>query len=254
MEIAYQLYTSRKSLPLTAQFAFLKSIGYQNLELWPGAYLDAPKEFRKKMDDAGLAAPSILIADPGENDDIGFFIENVKTLGGRLIVRPGLPPSRRPTHPDGWKLLADRLSRDAERAHDAGLKFAWHNHDFEFTPLQDGLRPIDLMVEYSSPSVQLELDCGWVFQAGGDPLTELRRFGSRVISVHAKDAAPLGTTAEDGWVAHGDGVIDWDAIWPELKLNAVEFAVVEHDEPADWEYVARRSFESISGLMKKFAI
>ena len=248
MDIAYQLYTSRKALPLVGQFPFLKSVGYDHIEVWPGAYQDDPKAFRAALDDAGLDAPSVLIPDPGEADDLKQYIGSAQLLGARMIVRPGLPPHRRPTEPDGWKRLGERLSREATIAEGEGLKLAWHNHDFEFQPLTDGSRPIDLMVGNSSPNVRLELDCGWVFQAGGDIETELKRFAPRIIAIHAKDAAPLGTTAEDGWVANGDGVIDWPGLVPTILSTGAELAVVEHDEPADWQYVAKRSYESLAKL------
>ncbi|BCP51501.1 xylose isomerase [Kaistia sp. 32K] len=248
MEIAYQLYTSRKALPLTGQFPFLKSIGYDHIEVWPGAYKEDPKGFRRALDEAGLDAPSVFIADPGEADDLQEWIAAAQILGGKTIVRPGLAPANRPAEADGWKRLAERLSKEAEIARAAGLNFAWHNHDFEFQPLADGSRPIDLIVGHSDPLVRLELDCGWVFQAGGDIETELKRFADRIIAIHAKDAAPLGTVEEDGWLAHGDGVIDWVALLPAIEASNAKLAVVEHDEPADWEYVAKRSYESLAQL------
>jgi sugar phosphate isomerase/epimerase len=248
VKIAYQLYTSRNALQLTAQFPFLKSLGYDHIEAWPGAYMDSPSEFRRALDDAGLDAPSVLIPDPSDADDLKKFIDVAHVLGAGIIVRPGLPPHRRPTEQDGWKRLAERLSREAAIAEGEQLQFAWHNHDFEFVPLQDGTRPIDLLVANSSPNLCLELDCGWVFQAGADLKAELERFASRIIAIHAKDAAPLGTKEEDGWVAHGDGVIDWHALLPTILSTGAVLAVVEHDEPSDWRYVAKRSYDSLAEL------
>lgn len=248
MDIGYQLYTSRKALPLTEQFPFLKSVGYDHIEVWPGAYRDDPKGFRRALDDAGLDVPSVLIPDPGDADDLGYWIGMAHVLGGKMIVRPGLSPERRPTDAAGWQRLADRLSREARIAETAGLKFAWHNHDFEFIALKDGSRPIDHLMQGSDPGVRLELDCGWVFQAGGDIESELRRFKGRIISIHAKDAAPLGTVEEDGWVAVGDGVIDWEALRPAIEASGAVLAVVEHDEPSDWQHVAKRSYETLARL------
>lgn len=248
MDIAYQLYTSRKALPLTGQFGFLKGIGYDHIEVWPGAYLADPGGFRRAMDDAGLDAPSVMIPDPTEHDDIDEFIAVAHLLGAKMIVRPGLMPERRPADQDGWKRIAARLSDDARKAERAGLDFAWHNHDFEFVALADGVRPIDLLMAHSDPLVRLELDCGWVFQAGGDIEAELKRFAGRIVAIHAKDAAPLGTVAEDGWTALGDGVIDWAGLLPAINATGATLAVVEHDEPADWQYVASRSFDTLSGL------
>jgi sugar phosphate isomerase/epimerase len=248
VDIAYQLYTSRKALPLTGQFPFLKEIGYDHIEIGTGEYQPDPRAFRKAMDDAGLDAPSMMVPALSEKDDLGEFIDIAHLFGAKVIIRPWLPPHLRPTREEESKRLADRLSTEAQKAGSAGLKFAWHNHDFEFTAVADGTRPIDTLMAFSDPMLLLELDAGWVFRAGADVATELRRFADRIITIHVKDVAPLGTTAEDGWAAVGDGVIDWRGLLPDIEATGAILAIVEHDAPADWKYVARRSFETVSDL------
>jgi sugar phosphate isomerase/epimerase len=248
MDIAYQLYTSRKAPPLTGQFPFLKEIGYDHIEIGTGEYQPDPRAFRKAMDEAGLDAPSIMVPALSEKDDLGEFIDIAHLFGAKVIIRPWLPPHLRPTREDESKRLADRLSTEAQKARRAGLKFAWHNHDFEFTAVADGTRPIDTLMAFSDPLLLMELDAGWVFRAGADVATELRRFADRIITIHVKDVAPVGITAEDGWAAVGDGVIDWGGLLPDIEATSAILAIVEHDAPTNWKYVARRSFETLSDL------
>jgi sugar phosphate isomerase/epimerase len=124
---------------------------------------------------------------------------------------------------------------------------AWHNHDFEFASLEDGSRPIDHILG-ADGSVLFEIDCGWITRAGADPADELRRFAGQIVAIQMKDLAPTGTQAEDGWAATGDGVIDWPALAPLFEATAADQLVVEHDNPADWQRVARRSIDYIRRL------
>jgi sugar phosphate isomerase/epimerase len=80
---------------------------------------------------------------------------------------------------------------------------------------------------------------------GGDIATELQRFAGRITPIHAKEAAPLGTAEEDGCTALGDGVIGWPGLLSQIMATGAVLAVVEHDEPADWQYVAKRRRQAI---------
>jgi sugar phosphate isomerase/epimerase len=77
---------------------------------------------------------------------------------------------------------------------------------------------------------------------------ELSRYADRLIAVHAKDLAPAGTVAEDGWADVGAGIIDWRGIWPLIDRSKARVLVVEHDNPADWRRSAERSFAYLSSL------
>jgi sugar phosphate isomerase/epimerase len=173
------------------------------------------------------------------------FIEVAGILGaGPLMIPSFLPPQLRPSDVDGWKRIGAALGRGAETAKAAGLRVAWHNHEFEFRLLPDGSRPIDHMLSEAGEDLGLELDFAWVARGWADPEAELRRFAARVVAIQLKDTARPGTLDdENGWRATGDGIIDWDRLWPLFATTRADHLVVEHDRPRDWRTVARRSYD-----------
>ena len=90
---------------------------------------------------------------------------------------------------DFYGSLAEKLNIAAEKAHRAGLRFCYHNHDFEFEPKPGG-RPIEvLLADLDKNLIALEVDVFWVSMAGVDAAEFLRQHASRVALVHLKDRA-----------------------------------------------------------------
>ena len=167
------------------------------------------------------------------------------------MIPPYLPPEKRPTDAEGWRSVGRNLAKAAEPVNAAGLRLAWHNHDFEYRPLPDGTRPIDLLLEAAGPTVGYEVDFAWVTRGGGDPLAELRRYGSRMTAIQVKDTHFPVTPTEGGWAATGDGVVDWPTLYPLFATTPADHLVVEHDEPADWRNIARRSIDYLRKLAEE---
>jgi sugar phosphate isomerase/epimerase len=67
-------------------------------------------------------------------------------------------------------------------------------------------------------------------------------------AIQVKDTQPAGITEEGGWAATGDGVVDWPALYPLFAATPADHLVVEHDEPADWRNIARRSIDYLRKL------
>jgi sugar phosphate isomerase/epimerase len=100
------------------------------------------------------------------------------------------------------------------------------------------------MLKAAGDTVGFEIDLAWVTRGWADPVAELRKFASRIVAIQLKDTARPGTLDEEsGWRATGDGVVDWDALWPLFRTTAADHFVVEHDRPIDWRRVAQRSYD-----------
>ena len=247
-QISLGLYSVRQFPPLEPVLATLKAIGYDAVEPFLPNYSDDPAGFRRKIDAAGLACSGFHMPLSGLNGEMEKFIDIAKTIGAPLMIPPWIPPEARDLKPDGWKRLGEALGRGAEKAKAAGLKVAWHNHDFEFRPLSDGSRPIEHIFAAAGPDVGLEIDIAWVERAGADPAEEMARLADRIFAIQPKDTAPPGTTAEDGWTAMGDGIVDWQKLWPLFSKTKADQIVVEHDNPADWRKFAQRSYDFLKRL------
>ena len=246
--IAYQLYSSRNFPPLEAQFLLLKAMGYDAIEPWLPAYEADPKAFRRALDDAGLACYGFhmplagLIAEPDR------FIDIALTLGAHIMIPPFVPVAERRHTPAFWRQVGEHLGEGAARAKPHGLEVAWHNHDFEYQPLPDGSLPVDHIFAGGGDALRYEIDCGWITRAGHDPAPELRRHAERIIAIQVKDTAPLGTSEDDGWVATGDGIIDWKGLAPLFRQTRADHIVSEHDNPSDWQRFADRSIRYLKAI------
>ena len=141
--------------------------------------------------------------------------------------------------------MGRRLANAADRIAAAGLRFAYHNHDFEFRPLPDGTMPIELLL---TGGVLWEADLAWAVKAGADPKPWLLRYTNRVPLVHVKDIAPAGEKLEEaGWADIGQGTLDWPGLWRTAVAAGAEIMIAEHDHPSDGERFARNSAAAMLG-------
>ena len=241
--IAYQLYCSRNFPPLDDTLAMLAGVGFTAVEGYGGLYEDL-EGFKAALDRNGLTMPSGHYGIDLVEGDPDRAIAIAKTLGSQKIIVPYLQAPDRPSDKAGWADFAARLVRIGAPIKDAGLVFAWHNHEFELVDLGGGETPMDLI---AAAGVDIELDLGWVFVAGQDPVTLLRRYGAQVTAVHVKDRAAAGTLAEDGWADVGHGVIDWTPIRAALAAGGIDHLVLEHDNPADHTRFAANSLLTVKG-------
>ena len=106
---------------------------------------------------------------------------------------------------------------------------------------RDGSRPIDRILEGGGEDVGYEIDIGWLTRAGVSAEDEFERYGNRIHAIHVKDTASDGVIEEDGWVAAGDGIIDWNALQSHFRKTHAAYVVAEHDNPSDWRRFAERS-------------
>jgi len=226
-KVGLQLYTVRDKMKddFEGTLAHVAEIGYKEVE-FAGYFGHSPADVKAILDRHGLSAPSTHIALAGE-DAWQTSLETAKAIGHEYIVVPWIPEERRKTLAD-WKSVADVFNRAARQAHDAGLQFAYHNHDFEF-PKVDGQVPYDVLLQNTDPKlVQLEIDLYWMTKGGQDPLAYFARWPGRIPLVHVKDSAGA---PEHKMVDVGQGKIDWKRIFAKQDQAGIKHFFVEHDQP-----------------------
>jgi len=226
-KIGIQLYTVRDQMKADFEgtLARIAQIGYKEVE-FAGYFDRTPADVRAILDRNGLSAPSThLMSDNTEGWKKA--IDLAKAVGHDYLVAPWIPEEKRKTL-DDWKKLGAMFNQVGQMAKDAGIQFAYHNHDFEF-PKIDGQVPYDMLLESTDPKlVQLEIDLYWITKAGQDPLAYFARWPGRVPLVHVKDAM---SGPEHKMVDVGRGSIDWKRIFAKRDQAGIKHFFVEHDQP-----------------------
>ena len=242
MQISVQLYSLRAVGDLDVQLALVRKVGYTHVESVATHGL-APADFAARLAAHGLALSSmhaslVQLEDAAERNKL---IEACRATGCPLIVMPWLPMAGRPSTGAAWQALGTRLAALGELINAAGLRMAYHNHDWEFHRY-DGQTALEWIFG-AAPAALLgwEADLGWVRRAGQSPLEWIERYADRLVSVHAKDIAKPGQGQdEDGWSALGEGLVGWATLLPALRQRCSLF-ILEHDMPKDHEAMLRTS-------------
>ena len=137
--------------------------------------------------------------------------------------------------PEEYRADAAGLERFAREASDvadelakAGLKFVYHNHNFEFRKF-DGKVGMDILFDNSSRNFQFEIDTFWVQKGGADVRTWIDKVRGRMDVVHFKDMA-LNDKAEQIMAEIGQGNLNWDGIIAGCRDIGVKWYLVEQDD------------------------
>jgi sugar phosphate isomerase/epimerase len=226
-KIGIQLYTVRDQMKADFEgtLARIAQIGYKEVE-FAGYFDRAPADVRAILDRNGLSAPAshIMFTDA---DSWKKSVDTAKAVGHQYIVVPWIMEEKRKTL-DDWKKMAATFNQAAQMAKDAGLQFAYHNHDFEFQKVENQI-PFDTLLQNTDPKlVQLEIDLYWITKGGQDPLSYFSRWPGRVPLVHVKDSAGAPDHKQTDV---GQGSIDWKRIFAKRDQAGIKHFFVEHDQP-----------------------
>ncbi|WP_158975281.1 sugar phosphate isomerase/epimerase [Cellulophaga sp. L1A9] len=236
------LYTVRDDMGVDAK-ATLKAVsdaGYKNIEAAGYSegkfYNMSPVAFKALLDSLELVPISTHHSDVTlENAEA--MMADVKAAGFEYFVVP-IPPMGLFHYDDATSTMsmtggAENLTKIVntlgEKAHAAGLKLLYHNHDFEFKKDSDGIVPIEYMLEHTDPKfVNFQMDLFWVTKAGADPLAYFEKYPGRFKIWHVKDMDEQGRFAPVG-----TGTIDFAKILAKKDLSGMEYYMVEQDMTFD---------------------
>jgi len=243
--VGVQLYTVRDMMKadLPGTLARVAGIGYKEVE-FAGYFGRTPAQIRELLKRNKLSSPSSHL--PFESLQSGWQkqLDDAKAVGHEWVTIAWIPEEKRRTL-DDWKSHAAAFNRAGEQAKAAGLRFAYHNHDFEIRPVE-GTRPLDLLLSSTDPKlVDFELDLYWVVFGGGSPLDFFNRYPKRFKMVHVKDSAG---PPDNKMVDVGQGKIDFRSIFAQSEKAGIKHYFVEHDQPADPIATLRNSYNYLHAL------
>jgi sugar phosphate isomerase/epimerase len=240
--IGLQLYTVRDEMKkdFFGTLAKVARIGYKEIE-FAGYFGNDARAVRAALKLNGLVSPAAHIGFPVLGKEWDKVIEDSLTIGQHYVVCPWIDEKLRTI--DGYKQVAELFNKAGEQAKKAGLQFGYHNHDFEFPPI-DGQIPYDLLLKETDPKlVVMEMDVYWTKHGGKDPLAYFRKYPGRFPLLHIKDM-----DAQGKMVDVGKGVIPWKTILGKRSIAGTKHIFVEHDQPADPIASIRDSYRYLHSL------
>lgn len=228
-----ELYSVRGELmkDLMGTVRAVARMGYEVVEFYApydGWTTDYAKDVRRLLDDLGIRCLSTHNNAPNlAPEGIQKAIELNQIIGSRLIVMASPP---RVTGIDGWKSLAEQLTKAAATLQPHGMSAGYHNHATEW-PLVDGQRPIDVLAANTPRNFVLQLDVGTCVAAGADPVAFIKANPGRIGSIHCKDWAPGSQAEEKSYrVLFGEGTSPWKQIFEAAESNGgVRYYLMEQE-------------------------
>jgi sugar phosphate isomerase/epimerase len=244
-QISLQLYTVREETArdMPGTLRRISEIGYPAVE-FAGFGGETAEDFRNILDDLGLRASGAHVPFDSWETDPEAVITDMHTLGCAHAILPIAPPDQ---HRDETAVasLAGSFNRWGDLCRQEGVTFSYHNHDFEFAPL-DGTTMWEILVRETDPElVYFELDLYWVRYGGADPETLLRDVADRVSLVHVKDMASDDQRSD---LPVGEGIMPWTSLLEAADEAEVEWYVAEQDNPKDALEDVRTSLQHLQEL------
>jgi sugar phosphate isomerase/epimerase len=200
--VGLQLYSVKEDMkadPL-GTLKQLSDMGYRYVE--HANYVDrkfygySAPEFKKILDGLGMKMPSghtvfsLKHWDAGKNDFTDawkFTIEDAATCGQQYVISPSMDASARKTV-DDLKAFMELFNKNGALCQKSGMKFGYHNHDFEFREKLGDSLVFDLILSNTDPKlVMQQLDIGNMYNGGAQALDIVKKYPGRFESWHVKD-------------------------------------------------------------------
>lgn len=209
--LGVQLYSIREDMktdPL-GSLKKLATMGYKNVEhanyINRKFYGFTTKEFKKILTDLGLKMPSGHTVmnrkhwDEATKDFTAEWkntVDDAAEIGQQFVISPWLDDYYRKTA-DDLKRYMEVFNKCGELCQKSGMKFGYHNHDFEFSQILDGARVFDIILQNTNPELVVQqLDIGNMYNGGAKALDVMRQYPGRFVSMHVKDEIKSGNTKE----------------------------------------------------------
>jgi sugar phosphate isomerase/epimerase len=225
-----QLYSLRDILPADP-FGIIKKLseaGYTSIESYEGEqgvyWGKSPKEFASFLKSSGLTMPSFHC---NVFENFEKKVADAASIGVQYVICPWIGPQK---SLDDYKKMAARFNEMGAICKKNGIRFAYHNHDYSFKPM-NGVTPQTLLMEETDPKlVFFEMDIYWVVAAGGDPIEWFERYPNRFRLAHIKDRSkkPVADEGKNS-VVIGTGTIDFASILQTGRAKGLKEFIFEQE-------------------------
>lgn len=200
----------------------------------------APVEFRKILDDLGLkmiSGHTVMRKEHWDeinkdfSDSWKLLVDDAAVLGQKYVVSPSMDSTMRSNY-DDFKGYMDVFNKCGELCNKQGMKFGYHNHDFEFSERLNGEKLFDIMMTSMDPKlVVVQLDIGNLYNGGAVALDVVKQYPGRFENIHVKDEiiAETGTQKYESTII-GEGIVNArEVVDLATKIGGTEVYIIEQE-------------------------
>ncbi|HHV94093.1 MAG TPA: sugar phosphate isomerase/epimerase [Firmicutes bacterium] len=247
--IGLQLYSLREAAAqdFVGVLKTVAEMGYEGVEFAGYGGLKA-SELKKILDDLGIKAIGSHVGIQQLEQELNQVIDFNLEIGSPYVICPAPPRELiAESTADDWRALAEKLTEIGIKAKGQGIQLGYHNHAWEFKTF-DGQYALDIFFAHVDPdAVIAEIDLGWTFHAGVDPVACMKKYTGRCPLVHVKDFKRNGPQTEVG-----TGDIDLAGIAAAAPEVGVQWLIIETEEyNMDPKDSVRVGFENLKAVVSR---
>lgn len=227
--IGVQLYTFRKEMAEDALGTLkqIAAIGIKQIETAKSEkghyYGFSPKEMKQACTDLGMTLRSGHVH---VDKDWKKTMDEAAESGQEYLICSSMPTSGQTV--SNYKKVAEIFNKAGEECKSRGIKFGYHNHEYEFES-EGGEVLYDVLLNNTDAKVvYMEMDIGWAVVGGKAPLDYFNKYPGRFPLWHLKDM----NLAKKHSVEFGKGGVDIMAMLKNQKQAGLKYLFVEQEEYA----------------------
>jgi sugar phosphate isomerase/epimerase len=244
--VGVQLYSIRDEMkkdPL-GSLKQVAGMGYKHVEhanyVNRKFYGYEPKEFKKILGDLGLSMPSghtVMAKKHWDDtkkdftDEWKYTVEDAAVLGQKYVISPWLEDSLRKNYDDLVRYM-EVFNKSGELCKKSGMRFGYHNHDFEFSEKLNGETVYDIILKNTDPDLVIQqLDIGNLYNGGAKAIDVVKKYPGRFKSLHVKDEiAANGDHEKYESTVLGNGIVNVkDVLELCRKSGGTEHYIIEQE-------------------------
>ncbi len=227
--LGVQLYSFRNEMAKNVKGTLEKiaALGFKKIESArskSGHYYGlSPKEMKDTCDALGM---KLISGHCALDENFNQTMQEAVESGQEYLICSSLPSEGQ--NISNYKKVADQFNKAGEACKKLGLKFGYHNHEYEFESENGKILYDVLMDETEADLVHMELDLGWVIVAKKDPLDYFKKYPGRFPLWHLKDMNLLKNESTE----FGKGSLDIKTMLANQNASGVKHIFIEQEEYA----------------------
>ncbi|HLZ89064.1 MAG TPA: TIM barrel protein [Puia sp.] len=264
--VGVQLYSVRDSMAKdpSGSLKKLADMGYKYVE--HAGYREGKfygygaKEFKALLDGYGLKMHSgHTHLGPGDwdegkkdfSDGWKRLVGDAAIAGQKYVINPSMDESLRKNYDDLLRFL-EVFNKAGELCKSNGMKFGYHNHDFEFSTVLNNQKMFDIIMQHTDPAlVAQQLDMGNLYNGGAIAIAIVMQYPDRFELMHVKDEikATGGSEKYESTIL-GQGIVNTKQVCDQGRRSGTKYFIIEQES-----YQGKDPFDSCKEdleVMKKW--